>query len=231
MMRGVTGVHKIGVPAEWLERVAVFPLPRAVFFPGTSLPLHLFEPRYRQMMADCLEQGRMVMAVTQLRPGYEPQYHARPAIYELCGLGRIEHHEALPDGRFNLVLKGVCRVRLEEMPDAQLPYRQAHATLLEDRDAGEVRREAVQALIATAAQVASMIRKRYPNFEMGISEDDPPSQIADTLADRLIGDPETRQTLLEELSVPERIARLTDQVAGLWAQLSHSAGASKSTLH
>lgn len=232
MMRGVSGVSgKVGVPAEWLRSVAVFPLPRAVFFPGTSLPLHLFEPRYRRMMADCLAQERRVMAIAHLQPGYESDYQGSPPIHRVCGLGRIESHEALPDGRYNLVLTGIGRVYVEELLGDDLPYRRAHATVLEDAGPHEVRRENMQALVSTATQVASMIRRRYPHFELGIGEDGPPGHVADTLADRLIADPALRQELLEELHVPTRISLLTDRVAELWAQLSHSNEPDKNTVH
>ena len=68
------------LPVDWLQDLAVFPLPRVVFFPGTYLPLHIFEPRYRALMRDCITSGRMAMAVTLLKPGYEANYAGRPAV-------------------------------------------------------------------------------------------------------------------------------------------------------
>jgi len=232
-IRSVTDAPRSPVPADWLESVAVFPLPQVVFFPGTTLPLHLFEPRYRAMMAECLRSGNMTMAVTQLKPGFEANYQGSPPIRTICGLGRIEQHEALPDGRFNLVLKGLCRVELEELEPGEAPYRRAKAMVLQDRATDQVRPEAVAAMMSTATQVASMIRRSYPEFELGVSNDSAPGRLVDTLTDRLIGEPEIRQTLLEESSVPARVAMLTDKIASLWAQLSHDSQTSSGggTLH
>ena len=71
--------------AKELARLPVFPLPRVVFFPGTALPLHLFEPRYTEMIEDCLESGCTAMAVALLSPGWEDSYEGKPAIHEIAG--------------------------------------------------------------------------------------------------------------------------------------------------
>ena len=131
------------LPIDWLSELAVFPLPRVVFFPGTMLPLHVFEPRYRALTRDCLAQNRPVIAVTLLKPGYEANYEGRPAIYEICTVGRIDQHEELADGRFNLVLRGLHRVKLTELPPGELAYRRARAEILDARHGHDrVRREA-----------------------------------------------------------------------------------------
>ena len=96
--------------------VAVFPLPNLVFFPATILPLHIFEPRYRQMTEDALAgDGRILIA--QLQPGWERDYEGRPPTYEIGCVGRVLEHQALEDGRFNLLLVGVERVRIESWLD------------------------------------------------------------------------------------------------------------------
>ncbi|MGH7405380.1 MAG: LON peptidase substrate-binding domain-containing protein, partial [Candidatus Methylomirabilales bacterium] len=80
--------------------IPIFPLPNVVFFPHTLLPLHIFEPRYRQMLADCLT-GERWLAVVLLRPGWEAEYYGRPAVYAVAGAGEIVASERLPDGRSN----------------------------------------------------------------------------------------------------------------------------------
>src|SRR4051812_4340386 len=96
-----------------LVALPIFPLPNAVLLPGGVLPLHVFEPRYREMTRDCLEQGGK-MAIAMLRPGFENEYHARPAVRPIAGLGTIICSEELPDGRYQLLLRGIARVHIEE---------------------------------------------------------------------------------------------------------------------
>src|SRR5689334_16300545 len=89
-----------------LSDLAIFPLPNCVLLPGGLLPLHVFEPRYRELTRDCLA-GNRLMAIARLQPGYEVAYHARPPVQPLCGVGRILCADELPDGRFHLLLRGV----------------------------------------------------------------------------------------------------------------------------
>lgn len=117
--------------ADELAELPVFPLPRAVFFPGTTMGLHLFEPRYREMARHCLERGPAAMAVAQLVPGHESEYEGQPPIFEVAGAGRIVAHRVNPDGTFDLVLACVARVRLHELPFVA-PFRRARAEVLLD---------------------------------------------------------------------------------------------------
>lgn len=213
------------LPVDWLQEVAVFPLPRLVFFPGTTLPLHIFEPRYRALMQDCLSSSRLAIAVTLLRPGYEADYQGRPPMHDVCTVGRIERHEELPDGRFNLLLRGLHRVRLEELPAGELPYRRARAELLDlGRGSERCSRDAVTTLISTASRVAALVRRSHPDFSLGIQPDDAPHHVADTLADRLLADPDARQDVLETLDVAERMKKVTGYVASLLAELEFEGG-------
>ena len=99
----------------------IFPLPNLVFFPETRLPLHIFEPRYRQMAKDAIE-GEKRIGMMLLKPGWEMNYYGSPPVYEIGTLGTIEHAVALQDGRFNIVLNGTVRYRiLEHVSDS--PYR------------------------------------------------------------------------------------------------------------
>src|SRR5690349_8612910 len=78
----------------------LFPLPNLVLFPHVVQPLHIFEPRYRQMMADALEDDRL-LALVLLSPGWAEDYHQAPAIEPLACLGRIVNEEKQLDGRYN----------------------------------------------------------------------------------------------------------------------------------
>src|ERR1044071_9468705 len=102
--------------------VPIFPLPDLTFFPHTLLPLHIFEARYRVMVTDCLARDKR-MAIVGLRPGYAASYEGKPAVYDVAGMGRIVQCERLATGRFNLVLKGESRVRIERELPADKLYR------------------------------------------------------------------------------------------------------------
>src|SRR5205814_75699 len=109
----------------------LFPLPNLVLFPSVIQPLHVFEPRYRQMTADALDDDRL-LALVLLKPGWEEDYHLRPPVHPVACLGAITDEERLADGRYNLLLHGLRRVRIaEELPPAR-PYRVARVGLLED---------------------------------------------------------------------------------------------------
>src|ERR1043166_8079173 len=99
-----------------LASLPIFPLPNCVLLPGGLLPLHVFEPRYRELTRDCLA-GYQLMGVARLRPGYEASYYGHPPVFEKCGVGRIICSEELPDGRFALLLLGVARAEIaRELP-------------------------------------------------------------------------------------------------------------------
>ncbi len=114
----------------------LFPLPNVVLFPHVVLPLHIFEPRYRQMTEDALAGDHLVAMVHLLEPtSADPE--GRPRIEEVACLGRILEHERLPDGRFNLLLLGRKRVRvIRELPTDKL-YRVAEVEVLEDQYSDE----------------------------------------------------------------------------------------------
>src|SRR5262245_47940396 len=114
-----------------LRSLPIFPLPNCVLLPGGLLPLHVFEPRYRELTRDSLATHHL-MAVARLRPGYEQTYYGRPPVYDRCGVGRIICSEELPDGRFALLLRGVARVEIERELQADRTYRCVEARLLDD---------------------------------------------------------------------------------------------------
>src|SRR5262245_6149639 len=101
--------------APALDALPIFPLPQTVLFPGALLPLHVFEPRYRAMVKDCLGTHK-AMAIALIREHGERDTHRHPAIEKVAGIGVIIDHVELPDGRYNILLHGRARVRLEALP-------------------------------------------------------------------------------------------------------------------
>ena len=104
--------------------IPIFPLPNVVLFPNVFLPLHIFEPRYRAMVADALK-GDRIIGMTLLRPGFEATYEGRPPVYTTGCAGLITHSEPLPDGRYNIVLRGMEKFQILG-EDSSRPYRLAH---------------------------------------------------------------------------------------------------------
>jgi Lon protease-like protein len=91
--------------------IPLFPLPNFVLFPGLSVPLHIFEPRYREMVSN-VAQTHGIIGMMMLKGEWERDYYAYPDIYAVgCG-GKITALSKLPDGRFNLILQGVSEFRV-----------------------------------------------------------------------------------------------------------------------
>jgi Lon protease-like protein len=109
-------------------RLSVFPLGGALLFPRMQLPLHIFEPRYRAMVTDSLARDRRI-GMIQPRDANEP-----PTLFDIGCVGRIADVEALPDGRFDIVLEGLARFTILRELDVTTPFRQVEAELEESRD-------------------------------------------------------------------------------------------------
>lgn len=112
----------------------LFPLPNVVLFPDAYLPLHVFEPRYRAMTRDALQGSRLVGMVV-LRDGWQEEHDGPPAIYATGCAGTIIHHEALPDGRSNIILQGVGRFTVVDEMAGGTPYRRARVQWQTEVDA------------------------------------------------------------------------------------------------
>jgi Lon protease-like protein len=113
--------------------IPIFPLDDVMVFPNIQRPLHIFEPRYRAMVAAALK-GDRVIGMIQLRPGYEANYEGRPPVFAIGCAGVITDFEELPDGRYNIMLRGLVKFRILS-EDQSLPYRVARVeAILEEPD-------------------------------------------------------------------------------------------------
>jgi Lon protease-like protein len=121
--------HDPQLPSSFRGVVRLFPLPNLVLFPQVIQPLHIFEPRYRQMLADALDDDRL-LAMALLKPGWEEGYHLAPPIHPVVCVGRVFQEERLADGRYNLLLHGLARARVVEELDTAKLYRSARVELL-----------------------------------------------------------------------------------------------------
>jgi Lon protease-like protein len=110
----------------------LFPLPNLVLYPHVMQPLHIFEERYREMLEDALASDRLI-AMALLEPGWEADYDSRPPIAPFACLGKVVAHHRLPNGRYNLLLMGVGRVRIVRELEPIRSFRQAQVELLQER--------------------------------------------------------------------------------------------------
>ena len=110
--------------------IPLFPLPATVFYPNTSLPLHIFEPRYRSMVADALN-GKGEIGMILLKPGWESDYQGTPEIMTIGCLGKIKQHSELPEGKYNILLSGLYRFRILNEIKGKV-YREAQVEFLKE---------------------------------------------------------------------------------------------------
>ncbi len=185
-----------------LRRVPLFPLPGVVLLPGTLLPLHIFEARYRSLVADALEADRTI-AMAMLKPGWEDEEEPLP-IHAMGGAGEIVESEQLPDGRYNIVLEGLFRYRILK-ETCTGPYRVAQVEEIPSlpfTSAAETAR--VSRLAIRLFEKVSRRMELPPLPEAGLATE----RLASELALRLRLTPEDLQTLLENDSLPSRFEAL-----------------------
>jgi Lon protease-like protein len=206
--------------------VPLFPLPNVVLFPRAVLPLHIFEERYKAMTADALRGDRQV-AMGLLRPGWERDYHHKPAIEPVVCIGTILTYEKLPDGKYNFLLQGHTRARIVREVGGSAagakPYRQATLEPIAesgvtDADLQPERQHLVGmfergrlAALPTATQFREILAGPLPT-----------SDVADLVAFNLLEDVALKQSLLADGDVRGRIARTIDALAALHPPVASS---------
>ncbi len=203
-----------------LTELPIFPLPNCVLLPGGLLPLHVFEPRYRELTRDCLATHHL-MGVARLRPGYEQTYYGNPPVYERIGVGRIICSEELPDGRFALLLRGVARVEIARELQADRAYRMVEAQLLRDAscDPSDII-DHHHKLIQLCDRLAEVIEQGGAQLKDLVRSFDAPGECADAVAAALIMDIDERQELLEAIDPMVRLQRTLGHVSHLLCELA-----------
>jgi hypothetical protein len=214
-----------GLDLGALTSLPIFPLSNCVLLPGGLMPLHVFEPRYRDLTRDCLA-GTQLMAVARLKPGYESAYYGRPPVYERCGVGRIICSEELPDGRFALLLRGVARIEIARELPAERPYRLVEAKVLPDTSCNDAEaHDHHQRLIALCDRLAEVIDQGGPQLRDLVRSFESPGACADAIAAALIMDADERQGLLEACDPMVRLQRTLGHVSHLLCELAPCTGA------
>jgi hypothetical protein len=188
--------------------VPIFPLPDVTFFPNTVLPLHVFEPRYRAMVMDVLARDRR-LAVVQLQPGFDQvTYLGKPAVHPVAGVGEIVSWERLASGRYNILLKGECRIRIEGERPSDTLYRIVTAQKLEDVAPTTDVSAALARIRAACRRLLQALERPLDLLDTPLAEGQAPGVIADRIAAAVVPDPALRQELLETLDVTRRLERL-----------------------
>ncbi len=205
---------------EYLD-IPIFPLPNVTFFPQTWLPLHVFEPRYKAMVANCLKGDRL-MGVSLLKEGWQKDYFGRPPVSKTFGVGKIVDHEQLANGRCTIMLEGLYRVRLVQEFPTRL-FRVGRVKVLQEMPI-DSRRGPVMELIKELRHQTSQMARLVPDSKDVIanawSAHLHPLAVANQLASALVLDPYDRQSILEQDDPLRRLRLLLIQLRTIVYQLS-----------
>lgn len=187
--------------------IPVFPLPNVVLFPKLQLPLHIFEPRYREMVRDALDhEGLIGMAL--LRGDWEKDYYGNPDIYSVGCLGKIVGVTPLPDGRYNILLHGLTEYDIREQILDATPYRQARVVLRDEDMAtnplASLQKEILELARETIQQDSSPLLKILGDLSLD------GATWLNLCCFSFDISPVEKQSLLEAKSLEERAKRLID---------------------
>jgi Lon protease-like protein len=195
--------------------IPIFPLPNVVLFPHVFLPLHIFEPRYREMVGDALA-GDRIIGMVLLRPGWQGNYEKRPPVYPIGCAGLITHAEKLPEGRFNIVLRGLEKFRILS-ESHERAYRLARIETLaelvaaEDRAIVSAERRRLEAMLTPSlAGERHGIGQDAPGPERTLPKGMPDEDLVNALAQYLEFEPVEKQALLERDGLVARCRSLIE---------------------
>lgn len=201
-----------GWPDDFSGRVRLFPLPNLVLFPHVVQPLHVFEPRYCEMLQDALAGDRLI-AMVLLEQGWEHQYlHCRPPISQVACVGKILSHTPTEDQRHNILLVGMKRAKIVRELEPLRPFREAAVELLEDLyppDEAEQRPALVQHLQELFQHFVPEGLAAQESFQQLMGKQLPLGILTDTIAYALQLPLAIKQQLLAEANVDIRCRLLS----------------------
>jgi Lon protease-like protein len=196
------------------EDVALFPLDGVALLPHALLPLHVFEPRYRALVAEVLAKDGWI-SIPQFAPGWESQYEDCPPLVPTCGVGRIVRHQAMPDGRSNIVILGVARGYISHEYPLEGPFRRAR---LIRRDEGPGS-PGLSRHVHDLRQALLQLAMQRPDIRSELLKMADPQRVGEELADILaplsLRLPVDRQRFLEEDDPAARAALVLGSVVSL----------------
>jgi len=189
----------------------IFPLDGVILVPGTLLPLHIFEDRYRQMVADVVASEQKCFAMAMPARGYSTRSHHEPPVHSVCGIGRVIQHQLLEDGTSNIVLQGLSKMKILEELETDQPYRVVEGAKFSD-------------VYPEGDDLKHELRSIIQIFDQGDSDDHkvldalPAGQLIDVVLMRLGIPGEVKQELFAEPDVRVRIRELKHILAGMPGQ-------------
>ncbi len=189
------------------EAIPIFPLPDLVFFPRTFLPLHIFEPRYRQMVADAVAGGQCI-GMALLKDGWEDDYYGNPPIHEVGCVGRLVQVHPLPDGRYNILLQGLRRYVIQD-ERFEKSYRCARVALTPG-ELGVALPPSLRSGLIERATVSATVRGQAAAIEQVTTHASDDETLVYGLASVLDLTAHDKQFVLEAEGVAQRARRLHD---------------------
>jgi len=207
--------------ARALRRVPLFPLEDVVLFPHSMIPLYVFEARYRKMVRDVLAGNRLLAISLQLEKE-SPAKDGPPRVAAIASVGELVLAQELPDGRFNLVVRGRARIGIDEELPSDEPYRliAAHEIPDDPPAAPPDLAEADTALRALVTGLAESIPEGGELLKHVAAAQDSPAALANVMAASLVADPRARQRLLETTDIFQRLEQLSNEVVALIDRVS-----------
>ncbi|HUW81260.1 MAG TPA: LON peptidase substrate-binding domain-containing protein [Phycisphaerae bacterium] len=205
------------LPTPYLDGpVPLFPLPNVVLFPRAVLPLHIFEPRYRAMVGDALA-GQRLIAIALLLPEHEGLQHTNTApISPVTCVGRILNHEQLEDGKYNIILQGLCRARIrQEHTDGAYREAMMEQMISREPETDSIHRAMREHLNSTISGAAFQDITVTEKLKALLTTHLPLGAVADLVAYAMVQDVEVKQSLLEQLDVVERVEQLVAEIETL----------------
>jgi uncharacterized protein len=203
-------------PEQFSGAARIFPLPNLVMFPHVMQALHIFEPRYRSLFEEAIEDDRL-LALGSLAPGWEGDYEGRPPLRPTACLCRIATHQRAEDGTYNVLVLGVRRLRLvRELPPKKL-FRVMESEIIEDFEpAGAPVGAAAalqQRLLAAFKEAMPRIPNAYEQLDQLLGNQITLGMLADIVAYTIDLDIEIKARLLAEPDVFRRTLMLLEAIA------------------
>lgn len=199
--------------------VPLFPLPNVVFFPGTKLPLHIFEPRYQQMLQDARKTEQLICIVLLDRRKQTPLLSGEnPPIHSIAGLGRLTRVERLPNGLFNIDLFGLTRVEIIQELPSDKPYRMARVRTIQDQQSELVEIRSNQILQRAFDAFNKVLRKysRFPGEFLTRFKGLPIGMLLDIIAHHVPCDAQKKQAFLEETEPLKRCDKIVSTLEDIY---------------
>ena len=205
---------KSRLPDDFTGQVRLFPLPNLVMFPHVVQPLHIFEPRYREMVEDALASDQLI-AMAHPCPGWEADADPRPSVFPTICIGRIVSHTELDDGKFNILLLGLRRATIESELSQGHSYREARVAIVEDHyasSASKQRGNIQRALLRCFRKFTPETPAAQEQFESLMNHRLPLGMLTDIISFTMKFDVAVKQRLLSEANVDARAQLLLDEL-------------------